>query len=228
MIRALFTSLLFASLSLGQTVTLPAKVEVEPGRLASVVIDWDGDDISWIASPELDVFREYDANPKVIRLRVLPAQVGSFKIIAVTCKDKKLSPWSTCEVIVGKPGPAPGPGPGPGPDDALSKVLQSAFTSDKGDVDSKVKYKAALVGVYKAASKLDLSKVSTSGQLFTVLSSSSKSVLSDENLFTTRTAITPYLKEILPTAPNAELTDDHRSKAKALFERLVIALEKVK
>lgn len=229
MIRAFFLSLIFASLSLAQSVTLPAKVQVEPGRLASVVVEWEGDDINWLASPELDVFREYDANPKVVRLRVFSTREGTHKIVAVTCKDKKLSPWATCDVVVGKPEPGPGPGPGPTPvPDALVADLQKAFDSEKEPAELKVQYKAALAGVYKAAAKLDLKQVTTASQLFSVLKASSSAVLSEDNISQTRTRISLLLKEVLPKAPDAALTDEHRTKAKALFERLVAALEKVK
>lgn len=231
MIRAVLFSLLFASISFGQSVTLPARVEVEPGRLAGVIVQWEGDDINWIASPELDVFREYDPDPAVVRLRVLSAKTGTFKIVAVTCKDKKLSPWASCEVVVGKPGPGPEPGPEPGPDpaDPMVGVLQSAFRSDKGEPAEKAEWKTALVSVYKSAKDVDLSKVKTASQLFSMLRASSAAVLKDSQyLFSTRTAIILYLKEALPSKPDAELTDDHRKAAKALFTKLANALEVVK
>lgn len=225
-IRSLILSVIVATFSFGQTVTLPAKVEVEPGRLAAVKVQWDGDDIRWIVSPELDVFREYDPNPEVIRLRVQGFTEGKFKIIAITCKDKKLSEFAACEVIVGKPGPEPGPNPGPA--DPLLSVLQQAYKSDTGDAATKSKNKDALRAVYKQASELDLTTVKTAAELFTVLRNASKGLLADDALFATRTAITGPLKEILPTNPNAELTQDHRANAKSLFIRLTKVLESLK
>lgn len=102
----------------GQKVTLPAKVEVKPGRLATVTIDWVGDDLKWVAPEEVDVFREYDPDPKKVRLRLLGYTSGKFRLLAVAAKGGKLSEFAVCQIMVGDeptptpPGPTP-PGPTP-------------------------------------------------------------------------------------------------------------------
>lgn len=222
----------FCSTAFGQTVSLPEKVEVNPGRLASIIIRWDGDDLRWICSPEIDVFREYDPDPKVVRLRMIGYEEGSFKLVAITCKENKLSEFASCVIIVGKPGPGPGPNPPPppppSPDDPLLKTLQKAFGEDIGGAD-KATWKTALRGVYKSAADLDLSKIKTAGELYTVLRNSSRSVVPDDNaLFNLRTAISEILKEQLPSVPSAELTQEHRQKAKVIFNRLATVLEHLK
>lgn len=236
MIRHAFLSLLLCALcaatSFAQSVSLPEKVEVNPGRLAGITIRWDGDDLRWICSPEIDVFREYDPDPKVVRLRLIGYEEGSFKLVAITCKDGKLSEFASCAIVVGKPGPGPGPNPPPppppAPDDPLLKALQKAYGEDIGGAEKAV-WKAALRGVYKSAGELDLAKIKTAGELYSVLRNSSKSVIADDNaLFNLRTAIADLLKEQLPSAPSAELNQEHRQKAKLFFNRLAAVLEHLK
>jgi hypothetical protein len=112
----LLVCLLCSATVRGQTVTLPEKVLIPNGRLGSVPIVYEGDDVKWTASPELDVFREYDADPKKIRLRVMAHQDGVYYVKAIACKGGKMSEFATCDVVVGVPGPKPpDPGPGPGP-----------------------------------------------------------------------------------------------------------------
>jgi hypothetical protein len=112
--KVLACLLLLAGSAAGQKVTLPAEVQTEAGRLAAVKVEYDGDDVRWVVPPELDAFREYDPDPKVIRLRVQGFKEGAHRIIAVTCKGGKLSDFAVCVVKVGK---QPDPGPGPKPPD---------------------------------------------------------------------------------------------------------------
>lgn len=116
--RYALTLLLCASFARGQTVTLPAEVKVPVGRLAAVPIAFDGDDVRWDVPPELDCFREYDPDPKKIRLRLLGYQPGKFRLLAVSAKGGKLSEFAACVVIVGDPLPVvtPNPKPTPKPD----------------------------------------------------------------------------------------------------------------
>lgn len=233
-LRVFLLALVFSLAASAQTVSVPEKVEISPGRLASITIRWDGDDLRWIASPELDVFREYDPDAKVVRLRVIAYAEGTYKLVAITCKGGKLSEFASCVVVVGKPGPGPGPGPNPPtpptpPDDPFLRTLQVAYAADSGTAADKTLWRVSLRGVYKSASELDLSRVKTAGELFQVLRSSAKAVIPDDNsLFNVRSAISELIKQQLPSAPSAELTDDHKKKATALFSRLALLLEHVK
>lgn len=101
--------------SQAQTVTMPATVTVAPYRLAAVEMTFDGDDFNYSVAPELDAFREYTNDPKVVRLRVqfIPRvdgpQNGTFPITAVSAKvvdgKGKLSRFQTCLVNVGGSSP---------------------------------------------------------------------------------------------------------------------------
>lgn len=109
--------LLVASVAHAQSVTLPESVKTVAGRLASIKIEYDGTDVRWHVPPTLDVFREYDPDPKVIRLRIIGYEDGQHTIIAVAAgKNGKLSPFAACVVEIGKPKPPTPPEPGPPPD----------------------------------------------------------------------------------------------------------------
>jgi hypothetical protein len=98
----------------GASLTLPDRVEVRKGRLASIKIDWDGVDIKWITPPQLDVFREYHPDPKIVRLRMIGYEDGSYRMsVLVSSADGKMSDPQHCTIVVGKPSPGPGPGPNP-------------------------------------------------------------------------------------------------------------------
>jgi hypothetical protein len=129
-VRIAFLSLLllFQSVARAQSVTMPAQVTVPAGRLASVQISYDGDDLKFDVPSSLDSFREYDPDPKKVRLKIIGYPAADNKpyqarIIAVTAKAGKLSDFAVCILTVGDtptptPGPTPGPGPEPKPDPA--------------------------------------------------------------------------------------------------------------
>jgi hypothetical protein len=113
--------LLLSPAAWGQGVQFkPAEAKVPAGRLASVEIEFDGEDVQFAAPPELDAFREYDPDPKKVKLRLLGQEPGTYRILAVTTKGKKLSPFATFVFVVEgakpKPGPVPPPVPDPKPD----------------------------------------------------------------------------------------------------------------
>lgn len=164
----LFLALLLACNTHAQTLKLPAEIKAAPGRLAPVRVEiTDGDDIAWVASEGLDVFREYSTDPKDVRLRVQGFGMGKFQLVAVTCKAGKLSPFGVCVVTIEGVGPLPPPNPPepipvppkpvpptpvppkPLPDDPLSGRLKEAWKNDVGD-GSKLTDLQTLTGFYEA------------------------------------------------------------------------------
>lgn len=108
-----------AGLARAQDLKLPTELQVSRGRLAQVVIESKGAETSWtIIPPKLDAFREYDPDPKTIKLRVLAYTDGEFYLVASTAVGNKVT-QAVCRVVVGTP-PVPvppGPDPGPSPPD---------------------------------------------------------------------------------------------------------------
>jgi hypothetical protein len=118
------TQLLWLTTTLtAQTITMPTELNVDKGRLGSLTIVHDGDDIRWLVPPEVDAFREYDPDVKKIRLRLLPIKDGMFRLSAICVKGSKLSDFNTCTIRVGTVPPPPDPTPpdptppGPNPPD---------------------------------------------------------------------------------------------------------------
>jgi hypothetical protein len=120
---ALLLSLVLTGMTRCQTIVMPADLSIDKGRLGSILITHDGEDIKWVTPSELDSFREYDPDPKKIRLRLIGSKEGTFQLFAICVKGNKLSEFSICKIQVGKAPPIPptpdpdppGPNP-PGPD----------------------------------------------------------------------------------------------------------------
>lgn len=209
----------------------PAEVRVKPGRLASVVIQHDGDDVKWMGSEELDQFREYDPDPKKIRLRILAGdKKGKYRLTAISCKEGKLSDFYHCDIIVDdKPGPGPGPEPEPEPNDPLHQPLLAAFyaenAADKADIKSR------LADFYEeAASAAKDQTYKTWGALFGAMKSASQSP--SVNVFGKLTAVQKVLQEemgkVLPADGTRALDAAGRETAANLFLRFAKVLREVK
>jgi hypothetical protein len=154
------------SAGFSQTVKLPETVKVLPGRLASVKIEYDGDDVKWVVDKQLDIFREFTTDPKQILLRLQGFERGTYQVIAVACKAGKLSDFAVCLVTVGEPtppvpptpptppGPTPPvpPTPTPFPNDPVAIRIQTAFKADPDPVEGKIKSSLTLSAFFSAMS----------------------------------------------------------------------------
>lgn len=99
---AAIVGLLACSATQAQTVAMPATVEVPAGRaVATVTIEYDGDDLSYDVPAELESIREFTDKPKTIVLKIIGYKAGKYTVLAVTVKDKKLSPFTKCVVSFG-------------------------------------------------------------------------------------------------------------------------------
>lgn len=163
--------LLAAAPARAQAVKLPEKIEAKPGRLVAVSVDYDGDDVRWDVPPAFDCFREYDPDPKKVRLRLLAppeTPAGDYRLIAVAAKGGKLSPFSVCVVTVpGTPTPPTPPQP-PAPTDTLALMIQAAYAADPDP--AKATYRDQLAAAYQYG--LDtLASHKTLGDLFSAVAS---------------------------------------------------------
>jgi len=119
----------------GQSVTMEDKVVTQAGRMASVTIKSDGKATNWVVVPpeNIDIFREYDPDPGVIKLRLLSYSNGTFFIVANTTLNDKLA-TKTCVVQVGVAPPPipvpPGPPVPPDVDAQLIRNLKAVYAAD--------------------------------------------------------------------------------------------------
>lgn len=186
-------ALFIPGVAFAQTVKLPDTVKVQPGRLAIVKIEYDGDDVKWLVDPKLDVFREYTPDPKLIILRLQGFEKGTFPVVAVAAKAGKLSDFSVCQVIVGEPSPPPPPPAPPGPPvpptpvpptpppfptDPLALRLKAAYAADPDPVEGKVRSSQTLSAFFSAmAAHVKDPSVKTVGDLLSDYKAAVPSVL---------------------------------------------------
>ena len=162
--------ILVASTAQAQTISMEDKVVTQSGRMASITIQSDGDATTWLIVPptNVDVFREYDPNPNVIKLRLLSYTNGSYYIVASSTSNKKVS-QKTCLVLVGTPDPTPVP-PTPEPESQLLKNLKAVYAADS-DTD-KANQLEALIALYDQGSVFTKTRsdLKTYGQLWKAFS----------------------------------------------------------
>lgn len=123
---SLFGVLVLAGAVAGQ-VKGPPEVNVPVGRLASVPLQIDADESDYvILGTDVDAFREYDPDPKKLRLRLIGYAPGTSFVVVATQRAGKLQPLFQVRVVVTganpvppvppvPPGPTPDPTPPPGP-----------------------------------------------------------------------------------------------------------------
>ena len=243
----LLTALALASPALAQTVKLPAEVRVQPGRLAPVRIEFDGDEVRWDVPAELDAFREYSPDPKDVRLRVQGWTKGAYRIVAVACKGGKLSEFAACVVTVGDapppappgptpPGPTP-PGPTPPPvppvpptpvppDDPAAQRLKDAFKRDADAIAEKLAHCATLSAFFVAmASHVKDPSVKTVGDLLADYRAAVPAVLKPGALPLVRKQIAAEVAAVTGDDPERDISPDLRDKLIKLFEFLALILK---
>ena len=94
----------------------PAEVTVPVGRLASVPVTVDADEADYlILGADCDGLREYDPDPKKLRLRVVGYAPGVAFVVVTAQKGGKLLAPTVVKVTFQGTGPAPIPPPGPTP-----------------------------------------------------------------------------------------------------------------
>lgn len=215
----------------GQSVKLPAELKADRGRLIRVPVTYEGDDVAWRIDARLDSFREYDPDPKSVRLVVLiPPNVadGEYELAAIAAKGGKLSTFSVCKIVVGQaPGPVPPPGPTPGPVDPLLGVLSSAYHADVSD--TKADDVKQLAAVYRQAAKETVRRPELT-RLGEIRSTVGKAIsgLMEDRLSGVRQAVAAELRRTLPTDAEAPLDTALRDKVAGEFTRLAKLLDQLK
>lgn len=108
-----------------QEITLPETVAAKIGRLATVPIKSTAKDVVYTVVPagDIDIFREFDPDPSVIRLRFLPYAKGPFWLVVSGASGDKVV-QRTCVIVPETPEPPrPDPGPGPKPDPGPTPIV---------------------------------------------------------------------------------------------------------
>lgn len=226
-LKPLLLIILSSNTALSQSVTLPAKVETQVGRLATVTVESDGKTTQWVVVPpgNIDVFREYDPDPKVIRLRLIAYQNGLYHLVAWTAKGDTPSKASNavCPIVVGGVPPAPIPPspvpPAPNPDSELSKALRAAYTKES-DADKGLMPAYAGVCSKTANATAGLTTFTSVNEFY----SSTLMSAVGQKCPNVRAAVNLYLNENLPRSKTASIDHESRVKIVATFNELSAAL----
>jgi hypothetical protein len=232
-----------------QSVKLPEAVKVQPGRLASVKIEYDGDDVKWIVDSKLDIFREFTTDPKQIILRLQGFDKGTYQVIAVACKAGKLSDFAVCLVTVGDPVPPPTPPAPPGPtppnpgptpvppgpvpptpppfpNDPVAIRIQTAFKADVEPLEGKVKSCLTLSAFFSAmASHVKDPSVKTVGDLLSDYKAAVPAVLKPTDITGVRKQISLEVIGVAGDDADKAIDPTLRDALIKLFEFLATVLK---
>jgi hypothetical protein len=194
------------------TVTIPAEVKIQPGRLASIVIESNGKLTRFgCLDSAVDLFREYDPDPSKIRLRVIVYTPGKYAIYAYTAMGDVPSELAVCWVTVGEPKPVPpvDPPTPPAPDDPLFAGFQAAYKADLAAGKAKAEYLAGVEAVFRQASTDGLTTV---GQFQELLKKAigSKALMPAGSMPNLSAAVAAAMKANFPNDGNTLFNDDLR------------------
>lgn len=209
--------LLFWCLPAVAQVKGPAEVSVSVGRLASVPLTVDGEEIQYavLGGEVFGGFREF-SDPKEFRFQVLGYQAGVGYIVVGTTKGGKLQPLFTVKVTVtGVAPPPPGPDPPPpGPIDPAAVKIKAAFQA------TGFTRAAALAGGYDRCAALTAKTAPTGADLHAQCKAALKDAMGGERI--PEAVITAVAAELgdMPAATTAALTVSEWIVAHAVLTRV--------
>lgn len=225
---AVVALLLLAPAAAGQSVTLPEKIEAQPGEWVIIVpTAHDGGPVRWHVSPGLirvpieKLFPKLDPAGVVVR-----GPKGTYQVWAWTAKGDRASPLAVCVVQVGEPTPTPpDPPPPPPPDGPLAKALAAAWAKE-ADTANRARQAADLAALYSLAAGETVNDVGikTVGALYGRLIEARKRLMPDNSLPHVRQAVADYLAGNLPTDEDAALDAATRAQAGRAFAAVSQAL----
>jgi len=233
---SLIAILLLQGISFGQTISIEDKVEVKNGRMASVTIKSDGKATNYVALPNdnLDIFREYDPDPTVIKLRLLSYTNGTYYIVANTTLNDKIT-TKTCVVQVGGPAPVPVPPDikpipvPPGPDAQLLKNLKAVYAADSSsDKETELE---ALIALYEQGSTFVKTRadLKTYGQVWTAFSEVAKTLGCSKKLIAVQQLIQNEMTLAgIPISPSDGGTQVNKELLVPQLQRIANLLKQVK
>lgn len=204
-------------------VRMPADATVQVGRLASVRIEVDADQVDYVVvGADVDAFREYDPQATTIRLRVIGYKPGVATVVVVGQKGGKLLPIGLTKITFegnqpplppAPPGPNPPIPPSPPDNPDVDATLLGQLTAAKGNWQA-WQFLAAVISAQRQ--KVADRSVTTAGELQASMRDAIVAAFPKNDVpQAIRDVINNYLKSNLPSAPDAAL--DRAKHAQALF-----------
>lgn len=197
-----------------QEITIPV------GRLAPITHPIDVDETEYtVLGDGMDAMREYDPDPKVLRLRLLGYTPGVAYVVISSAKGGKLRPLHTIKVTIGTgPSPVPPPpppGPGPEPVDPLTASIKAAAAAD-----GFTKLADLAIGL-TTANSISLSRAQwTVAELSAAWQAAIKSAVGGPTPANLRKVLGDQLNSALPRESAHVMTAEEMVKARELVLRL--------
>lgn len=206
-----------SGIGLSQSITMEDKVTTPSGKLATIVIKNDGEDVTWTIVPPIngEVIREYDADVSLIKLRLLGYSNGTYYVVVSSTKNKKVT-QKTCTVIVGD---------GPAPVVDLLKTLKVAYAADT-DPDKENQLEA-LTELYEQGSTFTKTRadLKTYGQLWTAFGQVANTLGCHGKLVGLQKLIAAEMKEFTPSDSSTVID---KEKTSTQLQRIAAILKQVK
>jgi hypothetical protein len=206
------------------SVSLPAEVTAQPGRLVKLTATTDGSLVRWaLASDDADLIPFPDGKTALF----CAPRPGRYLVFAWTAAGDVPSEAARCVVVVGEPPGPPTPPKPPDPADPLAAEFRELLAADPSA--DKLGHLAQLAALYReAAAFADRPDVRTAGDLAARIRTAAATLLPADALVTVRKRIAEEVTKHLPVEGDAPLDPPTRRKAALLFTRIATALEAVR
>jgi hypothetical protein len=213
---------------LAQTITLPPKVEGEPGIPIPISATYDGKNVIW-KTPDfgLTVIDGGFFNGDSGKALLFAGAKGTYRLWAFTAKDSVVAS-AECKVVIGGGGPGPGPDPLP-PTDPFVQRIKAAYQGDSAAdrADSLSKLASFYLAVAEIPAK---TQIKTWGDMFSTMAEAAGLFGIKGKLPGVQTVIQSELEAAFPTkdAGLKEMTTADRTLAETTLKRVAAALEKAR
>jgi hypothetical protein len=211
-----------------QDISLPPKVQADPGTFIVVQAQTKGDVVRWYCTtPGLSMIP-----PALLKdtktVVLIASKPGTYTLICWTALNGQPTDHACCQIVVGQSPepPTPTPTPGPTPPPYLVEALTQALTKDgkyAQNLDSCKKI-AAVARILADKSKSDTT-LKITGDVYTLWSQAVKNVVQPNDLPQVRAAIGAYLNAHLPTQVDTPLDANTRQQLATEFLIVASALE---
>ncbi len=217
-------SLLLLPLALAQapapSVTIPAEVKGQPGRIVRLTAETEQKIVRWhLDSSAADLVPFPDSK---IALFSAP-KPGRYTVLVWTAAGDVPSPAAKCVVVIGD---APAP-PAPAPVDPFARDLQQLYERDS--TKDKALHVAQLAVLYREAITFARkAEVATAGDLAERIRTAASSLIPADALVAIRKRVAEEIARELPVTSDAPLDSATRDRAAQLFERIANLLGELK
>jgi hypothetical protein len=209
-----------------QDISVPAKVQGDPGAFIVVQAQTKGDVVKWYcATPGLSMIP-----PALLKdsktVVLMASKPGTYTLICWTALNGQPTDHACCQIVVGQPPEPPTPTPGPTPPAYLVEALTQALNKDgksAQNLDSCKKI-AAVARILAEKSKSDTT-LKITGDVYTLWSQAVKNLVQPNDIPQIRAAIGAYLNAHLPTQVDAPLDANTRQQVATEFLMVATVLE---